>query len=159
MRRLLIAAILILLAPCLSFAGTAQVRAMMGMWGGAGGAPVNLVSYERSDYTANTDVTITGGDTFAVTCINGNYPRAEDDPAAGITTTPASYHWVIEITSNGGADVFASIGGTVISDGDYHLVGTYSGDITTGTTGYIRIGANCSESSESTAYKLQLTAN
>ena len=33
MQRLLIA-ILILLSPCLSFAGTAQVRAMMGMWGG-----------------------------------------------------------------------------------------------------------------------------
>lgn len=58
MQRLLIA-ILILLAPCLSLAGTGQVRAMMGMWGGSSSTSSCMAGTYTfawtGDFTADTD--------------------------------------------------------------------------------------------------------
>lgn len=156
MKRIILA--LILLCASAS-AGWAFYSGFIGAVGSGGLPlpPVNLVSYIRSDYSANNDITITGGDAFNVTCTGGNYPRAEDDPAAGINTSVVTYGWSLQITAYSEACPFISIGGTILANGEYCAVGTYTGTITTGTTGYIRIGANCSSTSDYTNYKLVLT--
>lgn len=58
MKRLLIA-ILILLAPCATLAGTAQVRAMMGLWGASGSTPSWAI---EDDFSTNTASNYTAGD-------------------------------------------------------------------------------------------------
>lgn len=55
MKRLLIA-MLILLAPCATLAGTAQVRAMLGMWGAAGGTATSYILQDT--FYAPSDVTL-----------------------------------------------------------------------------------------------------
>lgn len=147
MPRILIA-ILMLLYPCLSFAGTAQVRAMMGMWGGASSGVSYLLTEDFESTSAPSGWTNNLA-TFGVTpALYGSYSTtvtaAQYATSGAFTATGTIYaSALLEIgTALPTSTVFLKLmnGSTEITGIRIRSTGAVQGESTQSATGVVSVG-------------------